>query len=134
MAQTVQVTDFIKNVKASSKPFQPYAYYGKEEDALKVYFSDEQDYAKRLNSRVTVYLSLETDEIVGVQIKNVRQVLEDIGSYDIAIQHGKLKVQLLFLAMRGEIIEHEQDREFFRKLGAKASEAAGLELDVSNAC
>lgn len=133
MAQVAQITDFIRNLKPSSQPFKPYAYYGEEEDALKVHFSDEQDYAKRLNSRVTVYLSMETDEIVGVQIKNVCHVLEDIGSYDIAIKHGKLELQMLFIALRGEIIEREEDREFFRKLGTKASEA-GIKMDVPTAC
>ncbi len=127
-----QITEFLDNLKPSSQPFEPYAYYGEEEDALKVFFSSEQDYAKRINSRVTVYLSMETDEIVGVQIKNVRQVLEDIGPYDIAIKHGKVEIQMLFLAMRGEIIEREEDREFFRRLGAKASES-DIELDVTAA-
>lgn len=127
------ITELLDNIKPSSRPFEPYAYYGEEEDALKVHFSGEQDYAKRLNSRVTIYLSMKTDEIVGVQIKNVCQVLEDIGSYDIAIKHGKVKIQMLFLAMRGDIIEHEEDRDVFRKLGTKASESQ-IELSIPTTC
>ena len=51
--------------------FQPYHYYSKESDTLTAYFSDDADYLKRLNEHVTLYLSLETDDIVGIRVKGI---------------------------------------------------------------
>ena len=109
--------------------FQPYAYYGDEEDALKVFLSDAPDYAKRLNSRVTLYLSLDDSELVGCQIKSVRHVLEDIGWFDVSIKHGKIRLDLLFVAMHGSFDNDPEARELYRRLGASAAEHQ-LHVDV----
>jgi|GEM_PF-3308140 hypothetical protein len=107
--------------------FSPYAYYGEEEDALTFYFSGERDYAKRINSRVTVFLSEETDELVGCQVKSVRHVLDDIGWFDVSIKHGKVKLSFLFVACRGEF--GEEDKLLFREINRHAMET-DLEVAV----
>lgn len=110
-------------------PFRPYAYYGAEEDSLTVYFQGDADYAKRLNSRVTVFLSLDDDELVGCQIKSVRHVLEDIGWFDVSIKHGKVRVDMLFLACYGQFAGEPETRELYRRLGEQASRSR-LEVEV----
>ncbi len=73
------LTDLIKEAEnADLTAFEPYAYYGEEEDVLTMYFRGDADYTRRINSRANVMLSLDTDELVGVQIKSVRHLLEDI--------------------------------------------------------
>src|ERR1700679_1605698 len=74
---------------APSGEFRPCAFYDSEADALTVYFSNEPEHGKRLNSRVTIYLSDETEELVGCRIKGVRMVLDDIGSFDVSISHRR---------------------------------------------
>ena len=79
--------------------FIPCAYYGEEEDALMFYFRNDPDYAKRVNSRVTVYLSEETDELVGCQIKGVGRVLRELGELDLTIKHKGVKLKVVLLAV-----------------------------------
>jgi hypothetical protein len=101
-------------------PFKPYAYYGAEEDALTVYFKGDADYARRLNSRVTVFLSLDSGDLVGCQIKSVRHVIDDIGWFDVSIKHGKAELGLLFLPLHGAFADDDDARQFYRKLGDMA--------------
>lgn len=46
--------------------FTPYSY--QEGNALTVYFKDERDYADQLDQRITLYRSVDTNEIVGIRI------------------------------------------------------------------
>ena len=110
-------------------PFEPYAYYGAEEDALTIYFKEDADYARRINTRVTVFLSLDSDELVGCQIKSIQHVLEDIGWFDVSIKHGRVQVAMLFLACHGEFADEPEAREVYRAIGKEVSRA-GLEVRV----
>jgi hypothetical protein len=96
--------------------FVPYTQYGAEEDALIFYFRDDPDYAKRLNKRVTVFLAVDSHELVGVQIKGVRSVLEDIGWFDVAVNHKGTKLKMLFLAYLGTLDEDPEARKVYREL------------------
>lgn len=129
MAETTDLIEFLDKRPESAEQFKPYAYYGEEEDALTFFFRDEQDYAKRLNKRVTVYLSTETGDLTGCLIKNVRQVLEDIGWFDVQIDHGRVNLKMLFLALRGTFAEQTEGRTLYRELGKRVS-AAGEEISI----
>jgi hypothetical protein len=72
----------------------------KEADALTAYFEGDADYSKRLNDHVTLYLSLETNEIVGCRIKGIAGILQDLPNY-IQVQHGSVQLSVIFWAFRG---------------------------------
>lgn len=99
--------------------FKPTAHYGEEEDALIFYFCDDPDYAKRINKRVTIYLSLDGDKLVGCEIKGVRHVLEDLGSFDVTINHKDESLKMLFIAYLGTL-DNPDDRKAFRTLAREA--------------
>jgi hypothetical protein len=109
--------------------FSPCAYYGAEEDALMFYFRNAPDYAKRLNARVTIYLSLDDHEMVGCQIKGVGRVLRELGELDVTIRHGKLKLKMLLLAFLEPMMERPETREVYREVYRQA-EAADVDLEV----
>jgi len=117
--------------KAQEGAFKPYACYGSEEDALTFYFKEDADYARRLNSRITIFLSQETNELVGCQIKSIRHVLEDLGWFDVDIQHGKVKLSLLFVACHAEF-EEPAARQYYRQIGNRVRET-DIELDFRQA-
>jgi hypothetical protein len=106
--------------------FTPYVDYGKEADALNVYFRPDADYSKRLTDHITLFLSLETYEIVGCRIKGVAGILEDLPNY-IDIDHGGVKLSILFWSFRGGI-EDERIRQAFNELARQAGE---LTLETS---
>lgn len=121
MDDSEALIDYISRHTTSGE-FRPCAYYGGEEDALVFYFRNEPDYAKRLNRRVTIYLSMETDELVGCQIKEVRSVLEDIGAFDVKIEHGKIKLSVVLLPFLGTVLDDPDARRLYRELGRAAAE------------
>lgn len=60
-----------------SGPFVPYAYYNEDMDSIQVYFKDENSYTQPLNKWLELHLSHDTDEVVGVNILNIRKVLKN---------------------------------------------------------
>ena len=118
---TADLIEFIEKNRPSG-PFKPYAYYGAEEDALIFYFRGDPDYARRLNRRVTVFLSLEGNELIGCQIKGVRSVLEDIPWFDVEITHKGARLKMLFLAYLGTLADDPEARRVYRELGRLPSD------------
>jgi hypothetical protein len=117
---SVDLKSFFESLPPKSRgAFKPTAHYGEEEDALIFYFRDDPDYAKRINKRVTIYLSLDSDQLVGCEIKGVRHVLEDLGSFDVAINHKDATLQMLFMAYLGTL-DSPDDRKVFRGLAKEA--------------
>ncbi len=109
--------------------FVPCAYYGEEEDALMFYFRNDPDYAKRINSRVTVYLSEDTDELVGCQIKGVGRVLHELGELDLTIKHKGVKLKVVLLAVMEPMLQRPETRKIYREVYKKAEETdVDLEL------
>lgn len=128
---TAELKTLLSSVRPDEGEFTPCAYYGPEEDALVFYFRNDPDYAKRLNSRVTLYLSLASNELVGCQIKGVKRVLDDIGWFDVSISHGKVKLKLLFVALHATIPDDPESRSLYRRLGEAASQTE-LEVEVQS--
>lgn len=112
-------------LKVESEGFKPTVYCGEEEDALFFYFKNDPDYRKRINNRITLYISQETEEIVGCQIKGIRSILEDL-PYFIAAEHKRFRLSVVFAAFLGTV-EDDDSRRAYRELGRAASEA-DLEL------
>lgn len=123
-----EMTDYFSE-KTAGREFSPCAHYDPDADALTFYFSNESDYAKRLNSRVTIYLSDETDELVGCRVKGVRSVLEDIGEFDVAVSHGKIRLKMLFVAFQAVFADSPDARVVYRKIGHAVKES-DLELEL----
>ncbi|MEX2118784.1 MAG: hypothetical protein WD847_04165 [Pirellulales bacterium] len=120
--------DFLEQ-NAPTGEFAPCAHYDRDADALTLYVGNEPEHGRRLNSRVTIYISDETGELVGCRIKGVRAVLEDVGSFDIAISLGKVKLKILFAALHGPFSTDPDSREVYRRLG-KALHDSDIELEV----
>jgi len=113
-----------------SEEFKPCAFYGREEDALVFYFRNDPDYAKRVNKWLTLYLAMDSNELVGCRVKGVRRVLEDIGNFGIDIGHKKVKLRILFLALLGAV--PAEAKEDFLKIGKAATET-DPELEIERA-
>jgi hypothetical protein len=83
--------DTVKPRGFASRP-----YYGPEEDSLTFYFNKAESYGKRVDELLTLFLSVKTDALVGCQVKRVRKNLKRLGSFGIAIKHGKVRLDLFF--------------------------------------
>jgi hypothetical protein len=115
-------TDLMKFLRANppAKRFVPYCYLDKEADALTVYYEGDADYSKRLNDHVTLFHSLDSDEIVGCRIKGISGILEDLPNY-LSVHHNGINLSFLFLPFRGGAVD-ETTRKAINELAKQASE------------
>ena len=127
--ETVDLIEFMANVRpAQASQFKPCFYYGADEDALMFYFRSAPDYARRLNSRVTAYFSIDGDELVGCQIKGVRHVLNEIGTHDIEIRDNKTKLKLIFIAFLGTFADDPDSLKVYQEVRDAAGKVPESEV------
>lgn len=96
--------------------FRTCVYYGEEEDALTFIFRPDAEYARRLNSRVTAYFSMESNRLVGCQIKNVKRVLNDIGWFDVQLKDKDSKLTFLFILCLGTFLKDPEATDEYKNL------------------
>ncbi|MEX0679191.1 MAG: hypothetical protein WD063_19100 [Pirellulales bacterium] len=123
-----ELNQFLRDrVDGKNLPFTPYCDIGKDADVLTVFYKPDPYYSKRLTDHVTLYLALEPPHgIVGCRIKGIAGLLLDLPNY-IAVDHGGIKLSLIFLSFRGGT-EDEQIKAAFNEL----AKAAG-DLELSSA-
>jgi hypothetical protein len=121
-----ELTKFLsENVDGKDLPFTPYCDFSEEADALMVFYRPDAYYSKRLTDHVTLYLAVDApNKIVGCRIKGIAGVLADLPNY-IAVDHGGIKLALIFLSFRGGI-EDDHVRSVFNEL---AKEAGDMQLE-----
>jgi hypothetical protein len=100
-------------------PFRPYIEISPDADSLTFYFKPDADYSQRLTDRVTLYRSIESNELVGCRIKGIAGILEDLPNY-LHVDHEGAKLSMVFWSFRGGL--DEDARNTFKEL----AEAAGV--------
>src|SRR5712675_2400481 len=93
----------LKDFVASNNPgkFQPKPYYSRAGDSLTFFFKDNPSYAVRVDDLLTLYRSIDGEEMVGCEIKGVHCILEKMGDFGVRIRSGKIDLSMLFLAYLG---------------------------------
>ncbi len=102
------------------EPFRPYCHLDEKADALMVHFRNEPDYSKRLNDHVTLYLSLDNEQIVGCRIKNISGILADLPNF-VRFKHGGVELAIIFWSFRGGA-DSEDQRRALNELAREATE------------
>ena len=90
------LADYIKGKRPAA--FEARPLYVAEGDCLTFYFKDDDAYAERIDELLTVYRSAGTRELVGCQVKGVRYILKNLGTFGVEIRDGKVDLRVLFMA------------------------------------
>jgi len=71
--------ELLEELFSDYKPesFVPYFYYNKDMDVLDIYFKEDLSYTSLLNKDLNLFLSQETDEIVGVSVLNIKRLVSN---------------------------------------------------------
>lgn len=116
--------------------FSPSAYYNRIGDCVEFIASPDRFYAERIDDLVTVYYSYETREIVGLLIKGIRglcqQLTERCPGFAIEVQDGKVRLSHLLLARiwASDIKQEKTVRiRTYRKL-VKVAEEADVDTEL----
>jgi hypothetical protein len=94
-----ELTEYLKG-----RPFQgfhPHPFYSKEGDFLTYYFRGDEAYADRVDDILTVYRSMESNELVGFKIKGVRHLMETLSDFYREYRDDDGEVMLSLLVMAG---------------------------------
>lgn len=103
MSRTRTLVEFALE-NATDNPSFPQVYYDADGDCLEFIIAGDNYKGERLDELVTVYRSLETNEIVGSLIKGLRAKLRrmvesNIPGFVVEIQDGPVKLSHLFRAL-----------------------------------
>jgi hypothetical protein len=112
--------DFL-TAQIGDTPFQPYVTISREADALTAYFKQHADYSQRLTDHVTLYRSIDSNEIVGCRIKGIQGILEDLPNF-LHVDHQGTTLSMVFWSFRGSL--DDAARETFRELAEVAGDMA----------
>jgi hypothetical protein len=114
-------TDLAELLKANptSESFKPYCYRSDEADAVTFKLRQDPDYSVRLTDHVTLFRSIDTDELTGVRIKGFTSLVEDLPNY-LKVSHDGIKLSIFFWSFRGAVAD-ENTRKELNEL-AKAAE------------
>ena len=82
------------------KKFEPFAFYNADGDCLEFFAKGEKYYGERIDDYVTVYRAVESNEIIGSVIKNVRALCKELSvtrpRIEIIIEDDQICIQHLF--------------------------------------
>jgi hypothetical protein len=69
--------EILEKVFADYQPgyFIPYCHYNEDMDTIDVYFKSDPPYTQLLNKELNLFLSQETDEVIGVSVLNAKRLL-----------------------------------------------------------
>ena len=114
------LSQFLKESETETKAFAPSPLYTPEGDSLMFYMKDEESYRERIDELLTVYRSIETNEIIGCQIKGVRHKLDELSKFFVTVTSTELELGLLFLTYMAMASHDETVRHSYEFLGEQA--------------
>lgn len=103
------------------KGFSSVPQYFEDGDFVTYFLKNDLHYAQRVDGLLTIYLSEESDELIGCKIKGVREILETMGAFGVVIadHNNEISLGLLFLtAAAFSSASRERYLDIAKKVGA----------------
>lgn len=83
--------------------FQPFTFHNTDGDCIEFFVSSEDYFAERIDDYLTLYLDIDTEQIVGFVVKNVKRILADLSCNRAAlafvVDDGRVRLRSLFVAL-----------------------------------
>ncbi len=112
--------DYVRTHPA--KGFTPKPYYSTVGDCIIYYATNEDCYARRLNSLLTVFLSMETNKVIGCKVKGVKRVI--LPRYRSFLMHGQTISSLALAGMAAceEVFDENASEDYVEQMGEITNE------------
>jgi hypothetical protein len=117
---------YLESLRTGMKEFSPRPIYEPEGDSLIFYARDEQSYAKRINSLLTVFLSSNDNSLVGCEVKGVQRMLKIGGDFGVLVRDDKLRL--------GFSLAPPLDDPELEQYGDEVKQFEDVELDRQELC
>jgi ABC-type amino acid transport substrate-binding protein len=83
--------------------FKPFAFHNTDGDCVEFFVTQDDYFAERIDDYLTLYLDMDTEQIVGFVIKNIKRILERLSKQKSAmafvIDDGRVRLRSLFVSM-----------------------------------
>jgi hypothetical protein len=94
MAETL--TEFLKNNRCDG--FTPGVHHSADGDCVSYFVKNDRCIAERVDDLVTVYRSVESNELVGCKIKGVQRILRTLGDFGVTVEDREIGLGIFFIA------------------------------------
>lgn len=112
---TMTVDQALEKLRQTEVTFRSRPHFNATGDSLTLYFSDLPAYSQRIDSILTVYRSMESNEITGFKIKGVSLLAENVVNI-FKIEDGEIEIRWLLLSALGTSLK---PRSHYYDLGEK---------------
>jgi len=107
MTTTLSKQDFMDTIfeiaGESSGDFKPFVFHNKAGDCIEFFVSKDDYFGERIDDYLTLYLDMDTEQIVGFVIKNIKRILDRLShqksAMEFVIDDGMANLRCLFTAM-----------------------------------
>lgn len=83
--------------------FEPFAFYNTDGDCIEFFVSQDDYFAERIDDYLTLYLDMDTEQIVGFVVKNVKRILDRLSRQRrmmaFVIDDGRVQLRSLFVSL-----------------------------------
>jgi hypothetical protein len=114
-----------------NEPFRPIVYNNVEGDCIEFYVSSNDYYSKRVDDYLTLYLDMDSDDIVGFNIKNIRRIFDklsqDKSAWAFIIDDGHVELKVLFTMML--LKDNKADEDIIREYKQVTKIAQNCQID-----
>ncbi len=102
---------------ATHKPkgFRPVPHYFAQGDFVTYYFRSDPSYAQRVDDILTVFLSFDTNELVGCKIKGVKHILQTAGAFGVTLDDEDVELGLFFF-VGASLAKDETQKQRYEQL------------------
>lgn len=95
MAKTI--SDFFDQVGGGTEPsFRPEPWYNTAGDCIHFNWEPDEFYGERIDDKLTIYRSVESDAIVGCQIKGISALVKKFDEVGISVSDGEAAMATFF--------------------------------------
>ncbi len=106
--------------------FRSVPHYFASGDFVTYYLRNDRCHARRVDDWLTVYLTVDTDELVGCKIERVKHVLRAAEEYGMPLGKGTVHLGL-FLFLGAVLAKDEDQKKWYEELKHVAKDV-GLDL------
>jgi hypothetical protein len=117
----------------SPKGFRPVPHYFAQGDFVTYYFRNDPCYAERVDDLLTVFLSMDSKELVGCKIKGVKHILQTAGDFGVSLDSGAVPLGMFFF-VGAALAKDAAQRSRYEQIGEKAKEVTMDRKELEAAC
>jgi hypothetical protein len=123
--------EYLKNHPALG--FRSIPHYSAQGDYVTYYFRNDPCYAQRVDDLLTVFLTFDTNELVGCKIKGIKHILQTAGDFGVCLDDNLVRLGMFFF-VGASFAKDEDQRSRYEQIGQKAKDITMDRKELEAVC